>query len=194
MAIDERASVGVLVAAFQDDPVSRWLFPEDESRPRAAERLFAPLVSRSAAEGELVVAGGGAAVAVWLSLAAGESVMGGSDGEVPPELLPHVRRLVTFADLAGRRHPHDRAHLYLPFLGVEPGRQGSGLARTLLAERLAKADEQGLPAYLEASSARSRPLYERHGFHTIGDPITLPDGPPIWPMWREPAQRQGEMR
>ncbi|MFF5987183.1 GNAT family N-acetyltransferase [Prauserella flavalba] len=194
MMIDESASIGVLVAAFQDDPVSCWLFPEDESRPRAAERLFAPLVARSAADGELVVTGDGAAVAVWVPLSAGESVMGHSDDELPPELLPHARRLVTFAELAAQRHPHDRAHLYLPFLGVEPGRRGSGLGGALLAERLARADRQGLPAYLEASSARSRPLYERHGFHVTGDPITLPDGPEVWPMWREPAQRQGELR
>ena len=77
-----------------------------------------------------------------------------------------------------------RVHLYLVFLGVAPGAQGRGLGGALLRERLVRADAEGLPAYLEASSPRSRLLYERNGFRDTGDPIQLPDGPPIWPMWR----------
>jgi predicted N-acetyltransferase YhbS len=70
------------------------------------------------------------------------------------------------------------------FLGVVPGMQGRGLGGALLRERLATADTEGLPAYLEASSPGSKALYERHGFRCVGDPVRLPDGPDIWPMWR----------
>jgi hypothetical protein len=35
---------------------------------------------------------------------------------------------------------------------------------------------------------RSRLLYERHGFVTTRE-LRLPDGPPIWPMWRDPQRR-----
>ena len=42
-----------------------------------------------------------------------------------------------------------------------------------------------MPAYHEASSPRNRALYERHGYVTQGE-FTLPDGPPLWPMWRDP--------
>ncbi|MEU6643722.1 GNAT family N-acetyltransferase [Saccharomonospora sp. NPDC046836] len=189
MEIEYEQSIAVLVTAFQHDPVSRWVFPDDATRPAAMARLFAPLVRRSAATGDLATAGDGAAVAVWVRLAAGETGME-DEGELPPELAPHVSRLVTFAELAGRRHPHDRAHLYLPFLGVAPAQHGRGLGSELLARRLACADAEGLPAYLEASSARSRPLYARHGFCDTGEPITLPDGPPLWPMWREPSTQE----
>ncbi|MBK1783340.1 GNAT family N-acetyltransferase [Prauserella cavernicola] len=193
MVIERKDAVAVLVSAFQDDPLSRWLFPDDATRPAATARLFEPFVARSAEVGELAVAGGGAAVAVWLPHAAGESGMDTGD-EPPPEFLPYLARLRHFAELVGPLHPHGRAHLYLPFLGVAPGEQGRGLGAALLADRLALADEQGLPVYLEASSARSRPLYERHGFRGTGEPVTLPDGPRIWPMWREPVTDQGEQR
>ncbi|TVP75518.1 MAG: GNAT family N-acetyltransferase, partial [Nitriliruptor sp.] len=45
-------------------------------------------------------------------------------------------------------------------------------------------DSERIPAYLESTSRRNRELYLRHGFEVIGE-IRLPDGPSIWPMWRE---------
>jgi GNAT superfamily N-acetyltransferase len=97
-----------------------------------------------------------------------------------------IHILTAFTDLLEQRHPVGREHLHLAFLGVVPGAQGSGLGGELLRGRLSRADADRVPAYLEASSSRSRPFYERHGFRTTGAPIVLPDGPRLWPMWREP--------
>lgn len=55
-----------------------------------------------------------------------------------------------------------------------------------MADVLERCDRDGVPAYLEASSARSRRLYERLGFTFMGTTVDLPDGPAMWPMWREP--------
>jgi GNAT superfamily N-acetyltransferase len=176
--VDHETAVRTLVAAFADDPLARWLLPG--SAPDAADPVFRPLVQQSAAHGELAVAADGAAVAVWLPRAAEPPVH--DLGPLPDELA----RLRTFLTLTEQRHPSDRAHLYLVFLGVAPDAQGRGLGGALLRDRLSRADTEGVPAYLEASSPRSRPLYERHGFRVTGDPVTLPDGPPLWPMWREP--------
>ena len=51
---------------------------------------------------------------------------------------------------------------------------------------LERCDRDGVPAYLEATSDRNRPLYERHGFRAHGA-IPLPDGPLLWRMWRDPV-------
>ncbi|MFE4644295.1 GNAT family N-acetyltransferase, partial [Streptomyces sp. NPDC056730] len=64
--------------------------------------------------------------------------------------------------------------------------QGRGLGRALIEPVLERCDREGLPAYLEASSERSRRLYERLGFTFTGTTVDLPDGPHMWPMWREP--------
>ncbi|MHA6624661.1 GNAT family N-acetyltransferase [Pseudonocardia sichuanensis] len=170
-------AVGVLTAAFADDPVCRWLLPDDGID---AARVFRPVVEQSAGQGELVVDPDGTAVAVWLRR--GAEAPAGDGTPLPDELA----RLTAFMILTEQRHPVGREHLYLAFLGVVPGTQGSGTGGRLLRDRLARADVERLPAYLEASSARSRPFYERHGFRTTGDPITLPAGPRLWPMWREP--------
>ena len=55
-----------------------------------------------------------------------------------------------------------------------------------MAPVLERADRAGHPAYLEATSARNKALYERHGFHAAA-PFAVAGGPPMWPMWRDPA-------
>jgi hypothetical protein len=54
-----------------------------------------------------------------------------------------------------------------------------------MAPVLDRVDRLGVPVYLEATSARSKALYERHGF-VASAPFAAAAGPPLWPMWREP--------
>jgi GNAT superfamily N-acetyltransferase len=174
---DCELAVRVLVAAFAEDPVLRWLLPGSTS---SAERVFRPVVEQSASLGELAVSPDGAAAAVWLPRGAEPPVL---DVEAIPD---HLARLRTFMTLTEQRHPSGQAHLYLVFLGVRPDAQGRGLGGALLRERISRADVAGVPTYLEASSPRNLPIYERCGFRVTGEPIILPDGPPLWPMWRDP--------
>jgi predicted N-acetyltransferase YhbS len=92
-----------------------------------------------------------------------------------------------------RRHPARPQHFYLAFVGVEPASQGRGLGSRLMFPILSEADAGGTAAYLEASTPRSRALYERHGFEVVEE-MRLPfGGPALWRMWREPfgAGREG---
>jgi GNAT superfamily N-acetyltransferase len=179
--------VATLADAFHDDPVMLWMFAGDTS---LLPLLFAAFVADGFAEGEVVTAGDGAAACVWMPRAADYMPRAFTDEEIEGIRVafgPSAERVATAADLTNARHPMGTAHLYLPFIGVTAAHQGTGLGGTLLRHRLAKADADGVPAYLEASSSRTQPLYERHGFAALGDPIVLPDGPSIQPMWRDPA-------
>ncbi|GAA4004699.1 GNAT family N-acetyltransferase [Allokutzneria multivorans] len=165
----------ILCDAFVADPVVEWVFPGPvEQRRAGAARVFAPLVAASAEAGELAVLDDGAA-AVWLPVVAGESLAPGPGAELPP-------RLRVLVDTLARNHSTEREHLYLAFIGVAREKQGQGLGGRLLEERLRSVD---VPVYLEASAERNVALYARHGFRLTGDPVTLPDGPTVWPMWRE---------
>lgn len=168
----------ILCDAFVEDAPMRWMFPGPSERRRvSAGRLFEQLVAASAEAGELALSGT-AAAAVWLPIPAGVHPVPPPEQEVP-------ERVRIMLETLAPHHPTDRAHLYLALLGVTPAQQGRGLGGALLAERLRRADAEGLPAYLEASSSRNVPLYERHGFRRLSGPVTLPDGPSLWPMWRE---------
>jgi ribosomal protein S18 acetylase RimI-like enzyme len=83
-----------------------------------------------------------------------------------------------------RYHPSE-PHWHLPLIGVDPASQGRGIASALLRHTLEQCDRQKVMAYLEATSPRNVPLYERHGFEARGS-IQVADSPPIVPMLRKP--------
>ena len=88
-------------------------------------------------------------------------------------------------------HPKTE-HWYLAVLGVDPGFQGKGLGGRLLEPVLARADREGLPAYLETDRERNLAFYARHRFGTVD--TLCPDGdagPPEWTMWRDPKHPDG---
>jgi GNAT superfamily N-acetyltransferase len=186
---DRELVVRLLDEAFQDDPVSGWVFPGEEYRRRTHHRLMAAFTDVVLADGRIDLTEDGAACALWLPVPAQEET-GDDPDDVPAQVReavdPENERVELVARLTEGIHPAGRAHEYLWMIGVTPARQGEGLGTALVGSVLDRCDREGLPAYLEASSARSRGLYERLGFEFTGQALDLPDGPRMWPMWREP--------
>lgn len=178
LGADRRAVVDVLTEAFMDDPVVSWLFPDEGERRRLQPYFYEPMLTHA----ETYLAGERDGAAVWLSLAAGQTPY--EAPESPTDFGAHGARLMAVGQLLAQRHPYSEAHLYLPCMGVVPAARGNGLGSALLRDRLERADAEGLGTYLEASSPRSRDLYLRHGFTDAGEPVRVPDGPTLWPMWR----------
>lgn len=58
-------------------------------------------------------------------------------------------------------------HYYLAMIGIAPQWQGKGWGDALLKPMLERCDEENATAYLESSTERSVPLYERNGFEVI---------------------------
>jgi GNAT superfamily N-acetyltransferase len=190
---DLPAVVSALTAAFVDDPLMSWAFPDEEVRPRRLDAMWTFFADEAyLPRGASTVVGGGGgrpadAAALWL--APGEDLDGPFwevRGHAFASALDHdLERLSSLSELMAVHHPQE-AHWYLLAIGVPPHRQGGRLGSALLSHTLALADEDGAPAYLEATSARSRALYERHGFVATAD-FAAPGGPTVWPMWREPT-------
>jgi len=191
---DRELVVRLLDEAFQDDPVSGWVFPSEAYRRATHGKLMAVFTDIVLAEGRVHLTDDGTACALWLSMPAddhddkGEEI--GEDADGPARLRevvdPGNERVELIGRLTDAVHPTGRAHEYLWMIGVRPDRQGEGLGTALIQRVLDRCDREGLPAYLEASNARSRTLYERLGFVFTGRAVDLPDGPQMWPMWREP--------
>ncbi len=186
---DERAAMAnTLAAAFYDDPAIEWLLPDEATRLETARRGFDLFLRRLWLQHEQVYVAGDdvAAVCVWEPPGAWKVGLGAQLALLPAMLGVYGRRLprVLGALTAIERDHPTEPHEYLAFVGVTPERQGRGIGSMVMKPILDRCEAEGLPAYLEASSVRSRALYERHGF-SVTEEVTIGKGaPPVWRMWR----------
>ncbi|NJC71641.1 GNAT family N-acetyltransferase [Planosporangium thailandense] len=189
---DAEELAALLGAAFMDDPVSGWIFESEADRRRLHPGFFRPFVDLVLAAGLGHVAGDDEGTALWLPIDVRADAPSGDplDAAVEKAIGPeYFSRFSVLDGLMADHHPHHRDHAYLPLIGVRPDRQGTGVGTALLRHHLAVLDSAGTPAYLEASSERNAALYARHGFRRMPFTLDLPDGPSLYPMWREPAAR-----
>lgn len=185
---DRDALAGVLARAFDDDPVTRWVYGDGETRQAAAERFFDWQLGRLTGQDVSWTTTANEGAALW--------ALPGRWRERPVELLRllamtfssvgrHAPRVLRGLAQIERRHPGE-PHLYLAVLGVDPDRQGTGIGSALMAPGLELCDREGLPAFLETATERNVAFYTRHGFR-VANELALPSGPPVWLMWREPT-------
>jgi ribosomal protein S18 acetylase RimI-like enzyme len=172
--------IGILVEAFQDDPMSRWVFPDDERRRAVSHpAFFGALLEAGFATGHVDVAEDHSAAVIWLPA-------GGDDEPVEGLEPAEADRLGALLGLMAAVEPAGPLW-HAQFVGVRPGLQGRGIGGRLLRHGLDRADAEGVPTYLEASSPDSTRLYRRLGFRDHGPAFHPPGGPPMQPMRRAPA-------
>jgi hypothetical protein len=186
---DAEALSQVIAEAFGDLAPSRWLIPDPAARRRVFPGYFRLYVEHALASGLVHTTADRTAAALWLP--AGTPPPDGYDERLAAVTGPAASRFLAFDAALDRNRPAGIAHQHLAILAVRPYRQGRGTGTALLHARHAGLDRAGAPAYLEASSPRSRDLYLRHGYDLRpGGPFRLPGGgPPMWPMWRESRRR-----
>lgn len=185
----EHALLGdILGDAFSHDPVMNWGMPKPDSYSRffrmEAEQLFIPhqLVHRDSAN---------RGAAMWLPPGVAYDIkMSVSQLWLIFRLIMttgiHViKRLETLQTVMSKHHPK-QPHYYLHAIGARQAHQGQGIGSSLLKHVTCRCDREHMPAYLESSSEKNNPLYERHGFEVTGEYKLAPAGPTFWFMWREP--------
>ena len=183
-ATDEDRAIATITMAFSNDPVTRWVFPDANVYLTYWPRLVKAFGGAAFAEGTADSIDGCGGVALWLPPGVGsdEETMGALVGRGRPGRRPGRGLRLPGPD---GRVPPTEPHWYLPLIGVDVTKQGRGYGSALLRHALERCDRDGLPAYLEATSPRSKPLYERHGFEELGV-IQAGSSPPMWPMQRLP--------
>lgn len=181
---------GLVADAFTPLAVAAWLVANPVERRAALSGQFRMLVEHAVEHGHVYLAAVGhdlVGTSVWFALDAGELPPPPAYDERLAEICgPHLDRF-RLLDAAFEAHHPAEPHHHLAFLAVSPDRQGAGLGSALLRHHHARLDAAGTSGYLEASCPESRDLYLRHGY-AAGEPFRLPyDGPPLWPMWRDPV-------
>jgi len=190
---DVKKLASVLARAFYDDPPLTWLLPDPATRPARVTRIFAAIIGiESLRYGGVEIACGGEKIlggAIWLPPGLWQPGFRVQIRAVPIHaraLAAAWGRAARYAHALEDAHPKE-PHWYLKAIGVEPAWQGRGVASLLLRSRLERCDQDGQPAYLEASKPDGVCLYEHFGFRRIGS-LDMPEGAPaITAMWRASA-------
>ena len=181
---DAARVIDMLLLAFAADPPNRWLFPDAHDYVRNFPKFVQGLGGSAFANGTAFMTSDCSGAILWLAPGVSpnkEALSRLIEEDVAPDKQADLGGAI---DEMGRYHPQE-PHWYLPFIGVDPARQGAGIGAALLRPILARCDEAGLPAYLESSNPRNRPLYQRHGFEVLGE-IRAGSCPPVTPMLRKP--------
>ncbi|GGC72478.1 GNAT family N-acetyltransferase [Hoyosella rhizosphaerae] len=175
-----------LAASFNADPVMSWCYPDAVRRAEILPQNFRSIVNETLPFGEIYTVADAVGGAVWIppESVLNEELLAEEIGRISGEFAERVFTLLALMDA---HHPHE-PHQYLWLLGTRPEWQSRGIGSALMQPMLDRCDQDGMPAYLEATSERNRDLYARHGF-ALTKTISPPDGPPLWCMWRAPKRQ-----
>lgn len=176
-------AVATIVAAFSNDPVTRWAYPGAASYLAGFPSFVRAFAGRAFVHNTAFTTEH--ATALWLPPGVApdvDALVACLQHTVPPRLQPDLFGLMEAMD---RVHPKE-PHWYLPLIGTDPAYQGIGLGAALLRHTLALCDRERLPAYLESTNPRNISLYERHGFVRVGA-IQYGSSPSMTAMLRKPG-------
>lgn len=180
------------VGAASALPIGTWLAPDPRCRASTLGEYAWAWVERGIEAGALEVAetseGSLAGVAAWWLVPA-----------IAPEyerrLAASLRgealaRFETYDEVVGEMIPLP-SHLFLGFVAVWPNCRRRGYGSELLRRRHADLDASRIPAVTVVSMPGARRFLLANGYRDSGPAVTLPDGPEMQPMVRQPERAAG---
>lgn len=178
----------ILAAAFNQDPFFEYVLPQ-EVKDKLLYGLWKTILRYSLPLNSVYTTPELKGIAVWIPpgefpLNPLKLLLGGLYKLLFQIGLKRIRKLTLFT-LLEQYHKQDMSvpHWYLLGLGVSPDYQGQGIGGSLIQPILKKADEEGLPCYLETDTPGAVRFYQRHGFEILR---TSEQPVEFWTMKREP--------
>jgi len=179
-------AIGTVVLAFSADPVARWFYPDPHQYLLHLPSFVRAFAGKAFEHNSAYYVDGYLGAALWLppDIHPDEDALVALLQRTIPE--ENQQEIFAFIEQMDSSHPSE-SHWYLPMIGVDPAKQGNGYGSALLKHALERCDGEGKLAYLESSSPKSIPLYQRHGFELLGT-IQVGKSPPLFPMLRKPGR------
>ena len=183
----------IITLAFAEDPVWKRFVAQPGEQPGDPADFWRPFVLGALRYPWVWLWNGAEATSVWIP--PGGTEMSTQQEEAFGRLVTSrlgangAAYLENLMSLFEANHPRAEPHYYLSLLGTHPAHRGRGAGMALLADNLARIDDEGMPAYLESSNPANDHRYERLG-RRIGQ-FTLPDDQAVvTTMWRAGRQER----
>lgn len=179
-----------LARAFQTETGWSYVIPDPKLRAQRLAGAFHLFLQDEHRKGAVFGTDGIEAVTLWR----GPGQAHDSLWDRARLIIPFIQRLrfsifrgLEVADLIEKHLPKEPVW-YLHYAGCDPAHQGKGFGGAAIRAGLERADEDGLPAYLETADEHNVALYQSFGFQ-VKHMWQVPEGPQFWSM-----QRPGKTR
>jgi ribosomal protein S18 acetylase RimI-like enzyme len=187
---DTESAAATLGEAFFDDPLLQIVAPDEARRRRWGNWFMSMPLQYGLRWGEVWSNDDTSAVAVWTPPGSGEMslrrMLQIGFAKMPVRLGTKGTR--RFISSLSKTEPFHKAvegpHWYLIAVGARTARQGQGLGSALVEVGTSRADEAGLPCYLETGTQSNIDFYTKRGFEIVGQSEYL--GHTLTGMVRQP--------
>ena len=170
---DYKEAATVLVDAFQNDPIFKYVFETKEDYFKIAPWVFGSWIKWSIKYGEAWMTEDKKAVLIMRSLESSEMTLWSmiKSGMLPTPFRMGMRSFFKFyfgmAQLLENKNKEvmgNRKHWYGLMIGVDP--KSRGIGRNLIHFATKMADDRKIPIYLETGGFHNLGMYHHFGFHT----------------------------
>lgn len=172
---DQRHAASLTLAeAFSADPLLEILAPDPARRVKLGQPMMSVLLAYGMRYGTVWSNDDSSAVAIWLHPESGPMKM-------PRMLRAGFWRAPFMLGLGGMGRMSkamsatedfhkqvEGPHWYLMTVGTRAARQGQGLGSKLVEMGTSRADDAGVPCYLETGTDSNIAFYRKRGFEIIG--------------------------
>ena len=172
---DQRAAAtATLAEAFAEDPIMLITAPDPARRAKATPVFMGGPLDFGMRWGRVWANDDASAVAIWLHPEGGSMSMGRmlrvGVWRMPFVLgLDGMRRFSAAMSATEAFHKQvEGPHWYLLTVGTRKDRQGQGLGSALVEMGTSRADEAGVPCYLETGTDSNIAFYRKRGFEIVG--------------------------
>jgi ribosomal protein S18 acetylase RimI-like enzyme len=193
---DVKRTCEMLGRAFYDDPVSKFVYPDEEERKEKLQYGFYMLYQYG--------------IRHCVTYAISDDLEGTVTWSPPDKIYPSFWEMMRYGGFYSMRKAglkmksfrrsmavftyeekmHKQLvpykHWYLQNLAVDPEQQRKGYGAKLLGAMIPKIDAIGLPIYLETNKERNLSFYRKFGFEIIEHVIIPKTDVPLWCMLRKP--------
>ena len=170
--------------AFADDPVMRWIYPDDGEYYAGDGAILRFAYRRWLAYEATYTTDDSVSVAAFIPPGRPEIDIE-REAELPVHPPDRLERFRAIGEVIAANTPPE-PHWYLNLLGTHPDWQRQGLGTLVIGPIVELCDRERLPLYLETETESNVAYYSHLGFAVRGEWDVPPDGPHMWGMIRAP--------